>query len=429
MIERLENRRLLSAYTFTTLAGFGVDPADPHRPSGPLAIDREGNLYGATNFGGVNEGGTVFEFSHGTITTLARFTTSTGYFPEGGLVIDADGNLFGTTYFGGSHGNGTVFEVVSGSGTITPLFNIPGGPTNTNGGVALDAQGNVYGTYDIYGVPSSEQVVFELSKSTGAMQVLATIPYTPGASGELPGSVVLDGNGNVYGMAGHTVYEVSNGTLSPLATLGQKYGYRVIIDGNGNVYGTARSSTDTTSTIFEIPRGGGTTITLGTVPDPWSGVDIVDGNGNLFGTSIGGPGTVFEISHGVLKDLVLFNGTDGSGPQGSFEPGLTLDENGNIFGTTLAGGQNTYVAPDGSTQGTGTIFEIAPARVGDANLDGKVDFSDLLILAQNYGRTNADWTQGDFDADSTVDFNDLLVLAQNYGTSRTKQPLVRAPKC
>jgi len=39
-----------------------------------------------------------------------------------------------------------------------------------------------------------------------------------------------------------------------------------------------------------------------------------------------------------------------------------------------------------------------------ANLDGKVDFSDLLNAAQNYGRTNAIWDQGDFNYDGTVDF-------------------------
>ena len=52
---------------------------------------------------------------------------------------------------------------------------------------------------------------------------------------------------------------------------------------------------------------------------------------------------------------------------------------------------------------------------GDANVDGKVDFSDLLTLAQNYGATGATWAQGDFNADGTVDFGDLLALAQNYG--------------
>jgi endonuclease/exonuclease/phosphatase family metal-dependent hydrolase len=52
---------------------------------------------------------------------------------------------------------------------------------------------------------------------------------------------------------------------------------------------------------------------------------------------------------------------------------------------------------------------------GDANLDGAVNFPDLLLLASNYGRTSeAVWTRGNFNTDTRVDFADLLLLAQNY---------------
>jgi hypothetical protein len=54
---------------------------------------------------------------------------------------------------------------------------------------------------------------------------------------------------------------------------------------------------------------------------------------------------------------------------------------------------------------------------GDATFDDRVDFNDLVKLAQNYntsgGRT---WRDGDFNFDGTVDFNDLVKLAQNYNT-------------
>jgi hypothetical protein len=52
---------------------------------------------------------------------------------------------------------------------------------------------------------------------------------------------------------------------------------------------------------------------------------------------------------------------------------------------------------------------------GDANLDGTTTFSDLLLLAQHYGRPAQHWTFGDFDYDGIVGFSDLLKLAQNYG--------------
>jgi hypothetical protein len=56
---------------------------------------------------------------------------------------------------------------------------------------------------------------------------------------------------------------------------------------------------------------------------------------------------------------------------------------------------------------------------GDINRDRKVDFADLLIVAQNYGQTGRTFSQGniDYSADGVVGFDDLLLLAQRYGTS------------
>lgn len=56
-----------------------------------------------------------------------------------------------------------------------------------------------------------------------------------------------------------------------------------------------------------------------------------------------------------------------------------------------------------------------PVLPGDTNLDGSVNFTDLLALAQNYGHGGAEWSQGDFTYDGSVNFSDLLLLAQNYG--------------
>jgi autotransporter-associated beta strand protein len=61
---------------------------------------------------------------------------------------------------------------------------------------------------------------------------------------------------------------------------------------------------------------------------------------------------------------------------------------------------------------------VQPALYGDADLDGVVQFSDLLIVAQSYGTAgSAVWATGDFDYDQTVGFTDLLSLAQNYGAT------------
>jgi hypothetical protein len=53
---------------------------------------------------------------------------------------------------------------------------------------------------------------------------------------------------------------------------------------------------------------------------------------------------------------------------------------------------------------------------GDAQLDGKVDFDDILALFPNYNAAGSfTWQGGDFTYDGKVDFDDILALFPNYG--------------
>jgi autotransporter-associated beta strand protein len=67
----------------------------------------------------------------------------------------------------------------------------------------------------------------------------------------------------------------------------------------------------------------------------------------------------------------------------------------------------------------GTAMILRTTLLGDATLDGVVDFADLVRLAQNYEATSGSmgWLQGDFTYDGVVDFADLVRLAQNYEVS------------
>jgi hypothetical protein len=57
------------------------------------------------------------------------------------------------------------------------------------------------------------------------------------------------------------------------------------------------------------------------------------------------------------------------------------------------------------------------ARPGDANLDGAVNFNDLLLLASSYNTpSNRTWARGDFNRDGFTNFDDLLLLASNYNS-------------
>ena len=96
--------------------------ADGETPAAAPVLDASGNLYGATEAGGANGLGVVYELFHDesgwSETVLYSFAgTSDGAVPEGSVLLD-NGNLFGVTFAGGNggcydnEGCGTVFEVV-----------------------------------------------------------------------------------------------------------------------------------------------------------------------------------------------------------------------------------------------------------------------------------------------------------------------------
>jgi hypothetical protein len=57
----------------------------------------------------------------------------------------------------------------------------------------------------------------------------------------------------------------------------------------------------------------------------------------------------------------------------------------------------------------------SPYLYGDANLDGRVDATDLNAIGLNWQTTDASsWASGDFDGDQIVDSTDLNSLALNW---------------
>lgn len=89
----------------------------PGAPLGGVVLDASGNLYGTTSSGGRFGNGTAFKLSSQSNgkwaqTRLHSFGRSgDGSNPASSLIFDAAGNLYGTTEFGGVNGSGTIFKI------------------------------------------------------------------------------------------------------------------------------------------------------------------------------------------------------------------------------------------------------------------------------------------------------------------------------
>ena len=185
-------------------------------PSGGVVLDRNGNLYGTTLGGG----GPCPEVYCGTVYELARNGASwqertlyqfKGYpenlWPYAGVILDRQGNLYGTTPFGGSlcvdPGCGTVFELThaGNSWTESIIYSFSGsdGHQPLWGNLAIDKSGNLYGTTN-YGGAYGFGNVFKLTSVQGSWQETVLYDFQGGSDGASPfAGVVLDSSGNIYG--------------------------------------------------------------------------------------------------------------------------------------------------------------------------------------------------------------------------------------
>jgi uncharacterized repeat protein (TIGR03803 family) len=106
----------------TVLHTFTYYGTDGGGPQGPLLVDKNGTIYGTSSEGdgtsGTDEGAVFMISTDGTFTVLHDFTggsgTGDGQGPAGSLVLDKAGNLWGTTQWGGTtgrYGAGAIYEV------------------------------------------------------------------------------------------------------------------------------------------------------------------------------------------------------------------------------------------------------------------------------------------------------------------------------
>ncbi|MBV9063446.1 MAG: hypothetical protein JOY77_11045 [Alphaproteobacteria bacterium] len=168
-------------------------------PASNVVFDKAGNLFGASPFGGDFGPGAIFKISpQGVFSVLYSFTGSLdGYQPYSDLTIDKDGTLFGTTVAGGENNFGVVYRVTSaGSESVVHSF-APGDGAGPMGGVVLDSKGNVFGTTSAADGDGGPGNIFEVA-SDGSERVLHT--FSGGKDGfASTATLAWDATGNLYG--------------------------------------------------------------------------------------------------------------------------------------------------------------------------------------------------------------------------------------
>jgi len=249
--------------------------ADGSQPSGDLAFDSAGNVYGTAPWGGSGPGncgcgfpcGIIYELtpSHGSWSENILYNfqgEQDGGTPVSGVILDSAGNLYGTAS-AQPGGGGTVFRLNAGGGLdvlhdFTYLGRYGASPL---GGLLRDQNNNLFGTTARGGLGCG---------GCGCGTVF-----------EMPGS------GNFASLYAFTYNGPTNLDPGPQNTL--------VADAAGNLYG---------STVQEGAYGYGTVFELTPTLGGWIYTDLYDFTG----------------------------GNDGSAPSG-----LTMDANGNLWGTASGG--------------------------------------------------------------------------------------------
>jgi len=255
-----------------------------------------------------------------------------------------------------------------------PLYNLP---------VAGDSNGNQYAT--ITGTANANWYGYNVQK-TG------------------PGTITYARTGGTVNVYAGASLQVSNGIVQAGGTVDP------FSDNSGNSSNHVAVAVDHGATLQFTGSATSVSTVGGLAIDAVSGAKVDIGRTTLK-IDFSGSDPVSSI-RGYLQSAFTGGSWKGSGLTSSIVEAQVATAKGTTNGT------NSIGYSDGNTDATtgGVVpnqMLIAPELTADANMDGKVDFNDLLILAQNNGLITGDWTHADFNYDSKVDFNDLLLLAQN----------------
>ncbi|MBK9256693.1 MAG: hypothetical protein IPM42_14490 [Saprospiraceae bacterium] len=153
------------------------------------------NWYGLAMNGGNNNKGTIFKYDPdgvGTLSALHHFSGTDGSIPTGSLIL-FNGNLYGMTSEGGLNNGGVLFEYNLTTLTYSVMHNFIAGSLPK--GSLLEWNGNFFGMTSNGGIGLGEIFMYNPSNST-----FSSLHAFDGAEGNFPNGDLVQLNGVLYGM-------------------------------------------------------------------------------------------------------------------------------------------------------------------------------------------------------------------------------------
>ncbi|MBV8978587.1 MAG: hypothetical protein JO261_02545 [Alphaproteobacteria bacterium] len=191
---------------------------DGSQPAGGMVVDKNGNIWGTTISGGLNDSGVIFKL---TPTVQGPWAESLPYqfcsvagcadgmTPMNGLIADSNGDLYGTTATGGlpykkcaATGCGVVFKITTGNKEST-IYSFCSQTDCTDGGavqgLSVDPNDNFYGVASVGG-PKNHGLVFKLT-GTSLTDLLDLQCRTLCSMGQNPsGALMINANLDLFGL-------------------------------------------------------------------------------------------------------------------------------------------------------------------------------------------------------------------------------------